>query len=182
MTKALVLVANGSEEMEAVITIDVLRRASWQVTVAAVNSDLTLTCSRGVRIQADAHLHAIDADTYDIIILPGGKAGAEQFAADEDVQALLKTFDQAGKTIAAICAAPLALHAADLLRHRQYTCYPGIESDITTGKHCNQRLVQDENIVTSQGPGTAFEFALALVAKFQDQQAADTLHQQMVLS
>ncbi|MFU8780720.1 MAG: DJ-1 family glyoxalase III [Kiritimatiellia bacterium] len=181
MPKTLVLVANGSEEMEAVITIDVLRRAGWPVTVAAVQQDTTITASRGVQIVADAALASIDTTSYDLLVLPGGKGGADTFTEDPNVQQAIKAFDADNKTIAAICAAPLALDAAGILRNRRYTCYPGVEENIHAGTYTTATVVIDQNLVTSPGPGTSFAFALALVERLENKKAADTLRRQMLL-
>ena len=182
MPKTLLLLANGSEEMEAVITIDVLRRAGWAVTVAAVEEQETITASRDVRIHADTLLRDIDANAFDLLVLPGGKGGTDIFCAHSGVQNLLQSFDKANKPIAAICAAPLALDAAGVLRQRQYTCYPGVEKQIKAGKHRSAVVVHDENLITSQGPGTTFAFALKLVEIFENKRAADTLRRQMLLN
>ncbi len=182
MPKTLVLIADGSEEMEAVITIDVLRRAGWPVTVAAAKEQPTIMASRGVKIQADICLHELDASSYPLIVLPGGKGGTEVFSTNVAVQTLLQQFHATGKTIAAICAAPLALDAAGILEGRQYTCYPGVNADISAGHYHNSRVVEDGNLITSQGPGTTFAFALALVAHFETKKAADELRRQMVLT
>jgi len=182
MPKTLVLLADGSEEMEAIITVDVLRRAGWPVTIAAAGDHRTITASRGVQIRADTCLHNIDASSYDLLVLPGGKGGTDSFCASEAVLQMLRHFDAEGKAIAAICAAALALDAAGILRNRQYTCYPGVETGIHNGHHCAVPVVQDENLTTSQGPGTTFSFCLALVEKFENKKAADELRRQMVLS
>ncbi len=183
MTNALVLLANGSEEIEAVIVVDVLRRAGWNVTMASIETDLHIVASRGVRITAGAQLVDLDTTTFDLAVLPGGRAGAEAFAAHRGVINLLRTFYGQQKCIAAICAAPLALGAAGILHQHRYTCYPGIETEIEDGVFCpDAAVVEDANIVTSQGPGTAFAFALALVARFDSPCAAQKLREQMLLA
>lgn len=182
MSSALVLIADGTEEMEAVIVIDVLRRAGCSVVVAATASQTTIKASRGVRIVADALLAEIGTPmAFDLLVLPGGKDGAETFSRSPNVQELLKSYDRGSKWIAAICAAPLALDAAGILRERRYTCYPGIEQGIASGQHITDVVVRDENLVTSRGPGTAMQFALTLVALLENKKAADELRRQMVL-
>ncbi len=181
MPNTLVLIADGSEEMEAIITIDVLRRAGWDVTIAAVKQTPLITASRGVQVHADVCLEQINASLYELVVLPGGKGGTDIFAASDKVRELLQEYDAAGKPIAAICAAPLALDKAGILRKRHYTCYPGIEKEITNGQRRNDTVVEDENLITSQGPGTAFFFALALVARFENKKAAEKLRRQMIL-
>jgi DJ-1 family protein len=182
MPKTLVLIANGSEEMEAVIIIDVLRRAGWPVAVAAVGSCDTITASRGVRILADTLFDVTCAMSHDLLVLPGGKDGTDAFCRNPDVQHILQVFDAGNKPIAAICAAPLALEAAGILRDRCYTCYPGVEAQIQGGQHMRDTVVIDGNLITSQGPGTSFAFALALVELLENKKAADQLRRQMVLA
>jgi protein deglycase len=181
MPATLILIADGTEEMEAVIVIDVLRRAGWPVTVAAVGEGRIITASRGVQLVADVSLQECDTATFDVLILPGGKGGTDVFTRDKGVQETLRAFDRDGRSIAAICAAPLALDAAGILRNRRYTCYPGMEREIGQGKHCRATVVHDDNLTTSQGPGTAFAFALALVAQFESKMAAEKLRRQMVI-
>ncbi len=181
MAKTLLLIADGSEEMEAVITIDVLRRAGWTVTVASIGPNITVSASRMVRLQADTCLGSLDASTYDLLVLPGGKTGTDIFCASQKVIETLQNFDAAQKRIAAICAAPLALDAAGILRDRSYTCYPGVETSIQTGRHCKDIVVHDQNLITSQGPGTTFDFALKIVEVCENKKAADVLRRQMVL-
>ncbi len=182
MPNTLVLVADGSEEMEAIITIDVLRRAGWDVTIAAVKAECTITASRGVRIHADVCFDELEENVFDLIVLPGGKGGTDILSAKDTVRTLLQTHDATKKTIAAICAAPLILDKAGILRQRRYTCYPGLEEGITEGQHCNEDVVEDENLITSQGPGTTFAFALAIVERFEDKKTADALRRQMILA
>jgi 4-methyl-5(b-hydroxyethyl)-thiazole monophosphate biosynthesis len=182
MLKVLALIADGSEEMEAVIVVDVLRRAGWDVTVAAVGEKKNVTASRGVVLAADCLLKDTDTAGFDLLFLPGGKGGTEVFSASESVQALLQRFDQSDRAIAAICAAPLALDTAGVLKGRRYTCYPGVEKQIKDGMHRNAEVVMDGNLTTSKGPGTAFAFALQLVARYESDEKAFALANEMVLA
>ena len=182
MANVLVLIADGSEEMEAVIVIDVLRRAGFEVTVAATGTTTRIEASRGILLTADKLLADIQwSESFDLLVLPGGKGGAETFTHDSTVQQLIRAFDQDGKWIAAICAAPMALDAAGILRGRKYTCYPGVEQALSSGQHTPDTVVQDENLITSRGPGTTFAFALHLVALLENKKTADTLRRQLLL-
>jgi 4-methyl-5(b-hydroxyethyl)-thiazole monophosphate biosynthesis len=164
MNKAvLVPIADGTEELEAVTIIDTLRRAGAQVTVASV-SGLQVTASRKVKLVADALIKDCAGKTYDCIALPGGMPGAEHLRDCAVLTELLKEQDKAGRLIAAICAAPavvLAHHG--LLKGRKATCYPSAQDKLPDKSAAGQRVVVDGHFVTSQGPGTALEFALALV-------------------
>jgi 4-methyl-5(b-hydroxyethyl)-thiazole monophosphate biosynthesis len=167
---ALVAIADGSEEMEAIIAIDVLRRAGIEVTLASVKRDSrTIKASRGVIIVADATIDEASGRQFDVIVLPGGMPGAANLSESAVLQAMLQ--QQAAKRgwIAAICAAPavvLQRHGllADEERIFNATCHPAFQAQLDPG-HCHpsQRVVVDGNIVTSQAPGTSFEFALTLV-------------------
>eukprot|EP00475_Leptophrys_vorax_P036389 TRINITY_DN6144_c0_g2_i2.p1 TRINITY_DN6144_c0_g2~~TRINITY_DN6144_c0_g2_i2.p1 ORF type:complete len:162 (+),score=47.19 TRINITY_DN6144_c0_g2_i2:268-753(+) len=148
--KALVAIADGSEEMEAVILIDVLRRGKVNVTVASVSEALTVTASRMTKITADIMIDEVKNETYDLIVLPGGKDGAENLGKCDILISLLKAQRDAGKWYAAVCAAPaLALQPHGLLGGRKATCYPSFANkldDHSTDKvvisgNCSKTLV-----------------------------------------
>lgn len=181
MKKALIPLANGCEEMEAVIITDTLRRANIHAVLAGLQPGI-ITASRGVGLAPDTVWDEINPADFDIIILPGGMDGSRALAEHAGVQQALKDFDAAGKTIAAICAAPLALFKAGLLNNRKFTCYPGIEHMMNhTIKRETRAVVQDGNLITSQGPGTAFEFALTLVEYLTDTATARRVREGMLL-
>ncbi|KAJ3330535.1 Protein deglycase DJ-1zDJ-1 [Blyttiomyces sp. JEL0837] len=165
---ALLLITNGSEEMEAVITIDCLRRAGIEVTVAGVDSASPVECSRKVKIVPDIALKDVKTSSpFDVIILPGGMGGARAFEKSPVVHALLQEFYKNDKKIvAAICAAPIALKAAKIGQHRNITSHPSVKEELTSGgfkAYREDRVVVDGNLITSRGPGTAFDFAFAII-------------------
>lgn len=162
--KALVPIANGSEEMEAVIVIDTLRRAKWHVTVAGLNEG-AIEASRGVRLVPDTTWDEVDPLGFDILILPGGVGGTKAMCLHQGLQQALRDFDAKGKWIGAICAAPLALDAAGVLAGKRFTCYPGSEEKMPHLERSGEKVVVDGHLITSQGPGTAFEFALKIIAE-----------------
>lgn len=178
MTRALVPLANGVEEMEAVIIIDTLRRAGWDVVSAGIARGL-VTASRGVRLAPDADWSAIDPATFDALVIPGGSDGTAVLCRDERVLAAARDFMANGKTIGAICAGPLVLQSAGVLEGRKFTCYPGI--DIAAGTRLDEKVVVDGNIVTSQGPGTAFDFALTLIGLNDKESARKTASAMLLL-
>lgn len=180
MTKALIPLAPGCEEMEAVIVIDVFRRAGWEVVAAAV-SDRPLVCSRGVHLVADAAWDAIDPAAFDVLALPGGGPGTDALRTHEGVLAAVRAFHEVGKIVAAVCAAPLVLQAAGILQGRRVTCHPASAAELTAGLRVDEAVVRDGNLITSQGPGTSFAFALAVVEAVEDHVAADRLADAMVL-
>jgi 4-methyl-5(b-hydroxyethyl)-thiazole monophosphate biosynthesis len=162
--RVLVPIADGTEEIEAVCIIDVLRRAGADVTVAAVG-DRQITASRGVRIVADCTIEDCREGNFDLIALPGGIPGAEHLRDSQPLVALLHRHQAAGGWYGAICAAPaVVLSHHGLLGGRQATSHPAFFDRLGDGQAVASRVVVDGKCVTSQGPGTALEFALTLVA------------------
>ena len=168
MTKqALVPIADGSEEIEAVTIIDVLRRAGVEVTVAFVGVGKTkqITAARGTNIVADSFIADCADKAWDLIAIPGGTEGADHLAASEILDQLLRSQAQQGKFYAAICAAPaVVLGSKGLLADKTATSHPRFyQSLIAKEVDTESRVVVDGNCITSQGPGTAIDFALELV-------------------
>ena len=172
--KVLVPVADGTEEIEAVCIIDVLRRAGAEVTAASVGK-LQITASRGVKIVADCVIDACRDNQYDMIVLPGGIPGAEHLRDSQPLLELLRRHQAGGKWYGAICAAPaVVLSHHGLLAGRQATGHPSFSEQLTDGEARGERVVVDGKCITSQGPGTALEFALTLVALlFNEAKAAE---------
>lgn len=165
MTKTVLIpIADGSEELEAVTLINVLRRAGIQVTVASVESGLQITASRKTKLVADVKIGDCAGKSYDCIALPGGMPGAEHLRDSVQLIEMLKQQRKAGKLIAAICASPaIVLAHHHLLEGHKSTCYPAFQAALPDRTAASKRVVVDGNLITSQGPGTALEFALALV-------------------
>lgn len=164
---ALVPIAEGCEEIELVTIVDVLRRAGVEVTVASANRDqkLQITASRGVKITADMMLDDCAQNHYDLIAVPGGLPGAEHLAEHPVLDLMLRDQAAQGKLFAAICAAPaLVLAPKGLLLDKIATCYPNFQQALEAKEvDSAARVVVDGNCITSQGPGTALDFALELV-------------------
>jgi 4-methyl-5(b-hydroxyethyl)-thiazole monophosphate biosynthesis len=161
--KVLVPIADGCEEIEAVCLIDTLRRAGIEVTVASVGR-LQVIASRGVKLVADALIADCTHQTYDCIALPGGMPGAEHLRDSAELIAMLKKQKAAGRLYAAICASPVvALQPHGLLDGIRATCFPSVRGTLNPALASDERVVVDGHCVTSQGPGTAIEFALKLV-------------------
>jgi len=178
--KVLVPLATGFEEIEALSIVDILRRAGTTVVMVALET-LHVKGAHGIVVVADALIKEVDASSFDMIALPGGLPGATNLAADATVQSILKDFDAKGKMIAAICAAPYALHTAGVLKDN-YTCYPSFEQKIgPKGYDATQKVVYDHNVITSQGPSTAMIFALALVEKLYSTEVSTALAKDLLL-
>jgi 4-methyl-5(b-hydroxyethyl)-thiazole monophosphate biosynthesis len=160
--QVLVPIADGTEEIEAVCIIDTLRRAGAQVTVASVSGCPQVTASRGVNITADALIADCAGKQYDLIVLPGGTKGAENLRDSKELTEILKLQQKRGGLYGAICAAPaVALEAHGLIGKKKATSYPSFQNKLQNPSA--ERVVVDGNLATSQGPGTAIEFALKLV-------------------
>lgn len=162
MAKVLVPLADGCEELEAVTIIDLLRRGGIEVVVAGLKPGV-VKASRGVQLVPDVTLDQALADAYDMVVLPGGMPGAAHLKDDVRVVDLLKKMASAGKYTAAICAAPMVLAEAGLLRGKQATSYPGFLDGLPDVALRAEAVVQDGTVLTSRGPGTAMDFALQLV-------------------
>lgn len=170
MSRVLVPLANGFEEIEAINIIDVLRRGGIEVLVASLDAAMTVQGAHNVRVLADMTIDDVDIKTLDMIVLPGGWGGTVALRDDVNIQRILKEMDKEGKNIGAICAAPLALHTAGVLKHN-YTCYPSIEDQIREdGFSDKEMVVQDANVMTSRGPATAICFGLQIVKKLKGTQ------------
>lgn len=163
MSSVLIPLAEGCEELEAVTVIDLLRRAGIKVVVAGL-ADGPVHCSRGTVIVPDIALNDVLAQPFDMVVLPGGMPGAEHLKNDKRIINLLQQMTACEKYVAAICAAPMALHAAGLLENKTATGFPGVLDKLPGTHTCSTSpVVIDGNIVTSRGPGTAMDFALTLV-------------------
>jgi 4-methyl-5(b-hydroxyethyl)-thiazole monophosphate biosynthesis len=162
----LVPVADGTEELEAVAIIDVLRRAGAAVTIASVTGRQRITASRGVVIEADALIDACVEKDFDLVVLPGGIPGAQHLRDCADLVGILKRQRDKNGLYGAICASPaVVLEHHGLLAGHQATCHPGFVDQLTDRDRVDARVVMDGNCLTSRGAGTAVEFALALVER-----------------
>ncbi len=177
MARALVPLAEGFEEIEGVTIIDILRRGGVEVNSAYLPGEFAtdlITGANGITVQADMPLANAAVDEYDIIVLPGGWGGTNRLAENELAQKLLKEFKARGKWVAAMCAAPYALHVAGVLSPK-YTCYPSVEEQIRPEDWINEKVVVDEKVITSQGPGTAICFALEIVRQLVGEESYETV-------
>lgn len=186
MAKVLVPIADGTEEMEAVIIIDVLRRAQIDVCVASVMPGRKeITASRGVRLIADVLLEECVGQDWDMITLPGGQPGATHLHDSTTLLALLKDQIAQQRWVAAICASPaVVLGRHGLISQATATCFPACQQELAgqTAAVSQERVVVDVKLVTSQGPGTAVEFALRLVELLGGEQKANEVQKAMVVT
>lgn len=178
--KVLVPIAQGTEEMEAVIIIDMLRRAGIRVTVAG-EMNIT-TCSRGIKIIPDKYFIDIDEkEEYDAIILPGGKEGVEHLCTNEIIQSVLRKHNAEGRLIGAICAAPTILYDLRLLKpDTKLTSHPSVAKVFNPELYFEDKVVVSGNIVTSRGAGTAYDFALELIRILKNEEISNKVKNDIV--
>lgn len=160
MAKVAVIFAPGFEEIEALTVVDVLRCA--QIQVDMVGCADSVRGSHAITVEMD-QVWPLSLAPYDAVELPGGMPGAATLRDQEDLVHALKAHHQAGKLVAAICAAPIALAQAGLLADKNYTCYDGFEQQITDGHYVKESVVVDDRVITSRGPASALAFAYELV-------------------
>jgi len=181
MSKILIPISNGFEEIEAISIIDVCRRAEIEVTIAAVEQIQTHG-AHNIIITADCKIEDVKENDFDMIVLPGGLPNAFTLAENDHVQKLLKEFKEKDKYVAAICAAPYALHTAGVL-NKEYTCYPSFEQKIVPQNYINDKnVVKDGRVITSQGPATAMEFALELVKFLKSEKVSEEVRKGLLFN
>lgn len=183
MKKIVVLLAKGFEETEAVVPIDILRRGGVELVVAGVDGD-TITGAHGLTVETDCVAEEISPADYDGLVLPGGLPGADNLANSIAVGALIDHMQKEGKLIAAICASPaVVLSPRGILKNRKATGYPGSEFKFSdTISYSEDKVVLDGNIITSRGPGTAFQFGLKILEYLEGKVTADKVSSKLLLS
>lgn len=183
--RALVILAKGAEEMETVIPVDVMRRAGIKVTVAGLAGKDPVQCSRDVVICPDTSLEeAKKQGPYDVVVLPGGNLGAQNLSESPAVREILKEQENRKGLIAAICAGPTALLAHEIGFGSKVTTHPLAKDRMMTGSHYSyseSRVERDGQVLTSRGPGTSFEFALAIVEALSGPEVAQQVKAPLVL-
>ncbi len=178
--RVLVPIAEGVEEIEATTIIDTLRRAGWDVTTAGLNVQ-PVVASRGVRLVPDVAWDQVDSGGYDVLVLPGGSRGTDNLRRDERIIETIRRFRGDNKWLGAVCAGPLVLEDAGVLRGRNVTCYPALAGKIVSAQWVDRPVVVDGRIITSQGPGTCLQFALTLVGEIGDPRIADRIAEEMLV-
>ena len=166
MSKVLIYLAPGFEEIEAVTIIDLLRRAHIEVTVSGL-SEKSVTGSHGITILSDITLEQVNPTEYDYLVLPGGQPGTNNLKNNTKVLESVKNFMEDNKLIGAICAAPTVLWEAGILENKRVTSYPSEKAVFTSAVYEETSVVKDGNIITSRSVGTAIDFALDLIGEIK---------------
>ena len=181
MKQLLLFLAPGFEEIEAISTIDILRRAGLSVASVSITGDLTVVGAHGIAIEADSLYPEIDFSNAAMLILPGGMPGTKNLNIHEGLKAALTSFAQSGKPLAAICAAPRILGQLGLLQGKDATCYPGNEIYLKGARLSKKKVVQDGPLITAAGPGVAAEFALQRITFFLGKEKAQEISEDLLL-
>lgn len=171
--------ATGYEEVEALTVVDILRRAGVNINMVSVTGELEVVSSHGVTVRMDKLFEEID-DSADMIVLPGGMPGTLNLKAHVGLKDMINRYNENGKYLAAICAAPTVYGELGLLQGKNATCYPGMEDGLLGAEKKTDSVVVDGNFITSRGLGTAIDFGLKIVSILIDQATADDLANKIV--
>lgn len=174
-----VIMENGFEEVEAVVLIDLLRRAEYSVETISVAGSNEVTGSHDITVKTDSLLEEVDFNKGDMLLLPGGPA-VGKLVENEKVLELVRDFAGSGRLVAAICAAPLVLHAAGILEGKKVTSYPNVREKLTSVEYSEEKVVVDGKIITSRGVGTAIDMGLKIVELISGQDKAAKLAEKIV--
>jgi 4-methyl-5(b-hydroxyethyl)-thiazole monophosphate biosynthesis len=176
MAKALVFLATGFEEIEALTVVDILRRAEVDVAIAGLTPNLVEGVHK-IKIAPDTYIGDVNTKDFDALIVPGGNPGYKNLRKDQQVIDKVKEAFNANKLVAAICAGPAVLSDAGILEGKNCTIYPGMENELEKGggKPKQDNIVEDGNIITSRGPATALPFAIKLAERLAGKQIAEAV-------
>lgn len=179
--KAVIFVADGSEPVEVIAPIDVLRRGGVDVVMMSTMGD-HVVLAQGVVVMADQVIGNVDLDEFDMLIVPGGSVGVENLIKSQPMCDALKSAIVSGKFVASICAGPTILNALGLLEGYKATCYPGCEADFPDGVYIgDSNVVVDRNLITATGPATALEFGYTMLRELRGDDVADEVISGMLL-
>lgn len=180
MKKIMLCLANGFEEIEALTVVDILRRANITCDMIALK-DLNVKGAHNILVNADKTLSDVNANEYDGIVLPGGMPGSTNLRDSDEIIAIVKNFFEEGKLVAAICAAPIVLEKAGIIKNKDVTSYPGsISSESTKYNYKEDIVVRDGNIITSRGPATAMMFGYEILSYLGYSEIAEELKSGMM--
>jgi len=166
MTKVFVPLAEGFEEIEAVVLIDILRRAGFDVTIFGTQNKKVVKGAHNISVEVDRTDEDAFIEEWDLVLLPGGKTGALTLKNDPRITSLLIKQVESKKYVGAICAGPIALEEAGVLNGEDSTSHPSVKEQLLTASYLEDRVVDSGYVLTSRAPRTVFEFALYIVEKF----------------
>ncbi|MBP5570182.1 MAG: DJ-1/PfpI family protein [Prevotella sp.] len=172
MKKVYQFMADGFEDVEALIPVDVLRRGGVDIKTVSIMGRLEVESAHGVTIKADMLFEDADLEDADMLLLPGGMPGASNLDAHEGLKAALVKQAESGKKVGAICAAPFVLGKLGILKGKRATCYPGFEQYLEGATYTAALFTIDGNIVTGEGPAAAFPYAYSILALLTTEETA----------
>jgi 4-methyl-5(b-hydroxyethyl)-thiazole monophosphate biosynthesis len=173
--QAFLFLAQGFEEIEAIATLDILRRGGLQVRSVSVTGNTVVAGAHNIPVTADVLFENVDFSSGEILILPGGMPGTNNLNVHAGLKALLQQYYTGGKYLAAICAAPLILGDLGLLQGKRAVVYPGYEEHLVGATIPDDNMVVDGRIITGRGPGCVFEFALGVLAVLLEKEKVDAV-------
>lgn len=179
MSKVYVFLADGFEEVEGLTSVDLLRRAGADLETVSIMGRKDIQGAHGIKVEADLVLED-GLEEADLMILPGGMPGTHHLRDHEGLADILKGQYEAGRMVAAICAAPLVLAGLGFLKDRRATSYPGCLEGLPVGEYLEEEVVVDGHITTSRGVGTAIPFALTLISRLFGQDKADAVAKSII--
>ncbi|MCR4758368.1 MAG: DJ-1/PfpI family protein [Butyrivibrio sp.] len=182
MAKTALFLANGFEEIEALTVVDLLRRQGIEITTVSITDAVEVTGSHNITVKADTVLGKVDFSSFDMLILPGGQPGTTNLGNCKALTEELIKHNDAGKDLAAICAAPTVYGKLGLLQGKKACCYPGCEEGLLGADVQTTEVTVDGNFITSRGMGTAIPFGLAIIERFCGKAAADDMAKKIVFS
>lgn len=180
MKKVCVFLADGFEEIEGLTVVDLLRRAEIQVNMISIMNKKEVVGAHGIRIMADSMFKEENYEDVEMLVLPGGMPGTLHLEAHKELNQLLLSFTKEQKKIAAICAAPRVFGDLGILKDKKAVCYPGNEARLAGATVSEDKVMVDENIITSRGLGTAIDFSLAIIEVLKDRAEAERIKKAII--
>ena len=180
MKKIMIPLANGFEEIEAITNIDDLRKERIEVVTVSINEKFEVKGDHGIFIKADEKITNINPDELSGVVLPGGMPGAANLRDNEDLIKNIKKVNNDKGLLAAICAAPIVLEKAGIIKNKQATSYPGFGEEMSSCNYSQDKVVRDDNIITGRGPGVAMDFAMEIVSYLLDTDTSQELKANMI--
>ena len=184
MTKKVALfIENGSEELEFIAPLDIMRRANLEVDLISASNEDFITSSHNVKILADKKIDEVNNILdYDAIVIPGGMPGSTLLRDNKKIIEFYQTMYNSGKLVAAICAAPIVLSAAGITDDKEVTSYPGFDKEINCKSYNSEKaVVVDKNVITAQGPAVAILFGYEIVNYLLQDNTADDIKKTMLV-
>lgn len=180
--KIIVFLAEGFEEVEALTVVDYLRRLDIEVDMVSISKEKMVQGAHGIEVKVDKLIDDLDLESYKGAIIPGGLPGATNLQKSKEVVEIVKNFYKGDKLLGAICAGPIVLDQAGILKNKNFTCYPGFQDNIKDGNYIDKNTVRVGNIITGKGPALAVDFALEIVDYLLGQEKKDQLKKDILYS